>query len=135
MEVVEQQVEQRTESIATPIKVVLVGAVLALIEGAYDLFNAELYAGVVDGVEVTTGDIILFTAIAMVFGLGMLAYAYTVRFTPTQRNYLVLGLLSVLTLVIGVLFTVIIALLGAAIGFWETRRSLPSRPVGRFRVN
>ena len=123
MEVVDQQAEQQTETIATPIKVVLVGAVLALIEGAYDLFNAELYAGVVDGVEVTTGDIVLFTAIVMVFALAMLWYAYNVRFTPRKRNYLVLGLLSVLTLVIGVFFTVVIALLGAVIGFWETRRT------------
>ncbi len=123
MEVIDQSIETQTERIATPIKVVLVGTVLALIEGAYDLFNAEIYAGVIDGIEVTTGDIILFTAIGMVIGLAMLVYAYRVRFTPTKRNYIILGLLSVLTLVIGVLFTVAVALLGAVIGFWETRRS------------
>ncbi|MEF8825730.1 MAG: hypothetical protein V5A34_04485 [Halapricum sp.] len=82
-----------------------------------------VHVGVVDGIEVTAGDIILITAIGAGIAVAMLVYAYTVRYEPTKRAYLVLGLLSVATLVIGVLFTAAIALLGAAIGYWETRRT------------
>jgi hypothetical protein len=123
MEAAEQSITTEHESIATPIKVVLVGAILALLEGVYDILNADLYVGVVDGIEVTAGDIILITAIGAGFAVAMLAYAYTVRYEPTKRAYLVIGLLSVATLVVGVLFTAAIALLGATLGYWETRRT------------
>lgn len=121
MENVESMVRSEQEAIATPIKVVLIGAVMALVEGLYDIVNANLYAGIIDGIEVTTTEIIVITGVAIVFALAMLYYAYTERHTPTKRVYLVLGVLSVLTLVVGVLFTAIIALLGAGIGYWETR--------------
>lgn len=121
MATVENVVNAERESIATPIKVVLVGAVMAILEGIYDIVNANLYAGVIDGVEVTSGEIILITGIAIAFALAMLYYAYAERHSPSKRVYIVIGVLSVLTLVVGVLFTAAIALLGAGIGYWESR--------------
>lgn len=115
-------------TMVTPIKVILVGAVLALIEGVYDILNADLYTGFVDGVEVTTADIILVTAVAMAVAVAMLIYAYRVRYSPTKRAYLVLGGLSIVTFLVGVLFTVLIALLGAGIGYWEVRRMATREP-------
>jgi len=127
MAVAERSVGPEPESIATPIKVVLVGAVLALVEGVYDIVNAEAYAGVVDGVEVTAADVVLFTAIAMAVAVAALFYAYRVRYDPPRRAYLVLGGLGVATFVVGGLFAAVVVLLGAAIGYWEARR----RPVAR----
>ncbi|MEF8825727.1 MAG: hypothetical protein V5A34_04505 [Halapricum sp.] len=43
MEATEQSVTTEHESIATPIKVVLAGAILALLEGVYDILNADLH--------------------------------------------------------------------------------------------
>ncbi len=121
MATVDNVVTAENESIATPIKVVVIGAVMAIIEGVYDIVNANLYAGVFDGVEVTTGEIVVVTGLAIAFALAMLYYAYSERHTPSKRVYVVLGVLSVLTLVVGVLFTAAIALLGAGIGYWESR--------------
>lgn len=118
-----QSADVGQRGIATPIKVVLVGGLLSLLEGTYDVLNANLYAGVFDGVEVTTTEIIVVTAIAMAVAVAMLAYAYRVRAAPTKRAYLVLGVLALVTLVVGVLFTAVVALLGAVIGYWETRRA------------
>jgi hypothetical protein len=120
MAVAEQSVRAERVSIATPIKVILVGAVLALVEGAYDVLNANLYAGVVDGVAVTATDVAIITGVAMAFALVLLAYAYVVRRDPTRTQYVLLGLLGLVTLVVGVLFTATIVLLGALIGVWET---------------
>lgn len=121
MESVEQTVTTERDSIVTPIKVVLVGSVMAVMEGIYDIVNAGSYAGIVDGIEVTAMEIVVITAIAVLLALGMILYAYTKRYAPTKETYLILGMLSVATLVIGVLFTAAIALLGAVIGYWETR--------------
>lgn len=121
MAAVETVVDVDSETIATPIKVVLVGAVMALLEGVYDIVNANSYAGVIDGIEISTMDVIGITAIAMAFAIAMLYLAFSERRSPSKRTYLVLGILSVLTLVVGVLFTAVIALLGAGIGYWETR--------------
>ncbi|MEF8915393.1 hypothetical protein [Natronomonas sp.] len=120
MAVVEQSVSGKQASIATPIKVILVGAILALIEGAYDIINANLYAGIIDGVTVTATDIAIITGVAMVVALVLLAYAYAVRHEPTRTQYVLLGVLGLVTLVVGVLFTASIVLLGALIGVWET---------------
>ena len=119
MATVDQSVTNTSESIATPITVILVGAVLALPEGVYDLFNANLYAGVVDGIEISVTEILLLTAIGMVLAAAILVYAYSVRYRPTKEAYLVLGVLSILTFVVGVFFTVAIVFVGAVIGFWE----------------
>lgn len=121
MATVENVVTAERESIATPIKVVVIGGIMAMVEGIYDILNANLYAGVFDGVEVTTGEIVVITGIAMAFALAMLYFAYSERHTPSKRVYVVLGVLSVLTLVVGVLFTAAIALLGAGVGYWESR--------------
>jgi hypothetical protein len=125
MAVAERSVGPEPESIATPIEVVLVGAVLALVEGVHDIVNADAHAGVVGGVEVTAADIVLFTAIAMAVTVAALLYAYRVRYAPPRRAYLVLGGLSVVTFAVGGLFAIPIVLLGAAIGHWEACR----RPV------
>ena len=121
MAVVEQSVRGKRASIATPIKFVLVGAILALIEGAYDIVNANLYAGVIDGVTVTATEIAIITGVAMVVAIVVLAYAYVVRHEPTRTQYALLGVLGLVTLVVGVLFTASIVLLGALLGVWETR--------------
>ena len=71
-----------------------------------------------DGVEVTAGEIVLVTGIAIAFALAMRYYANSERHTPSKRVYVVLGVLSVLTLLLGVLFTAAIALLSAGIGYW-----------------
>ena len=117
MAVVEQSVRGKQASIATRIKLVLLGAILALIEGAYDIVNANLYAGVIDGVTVTATEIAIITGVAMVVAIVVLAYAYVVRHEPTRTQYALLGVLGLVTLVVGVLFTASIALLGV----WETR--------------
>jgi hypothetical protein len=93
---------------------------MAIIVGVYDIVNANLYAGVFDGVEVTAGEVVVVTGIAIAFALAMLYYAYSERHTPSKRVYVVLGVLIVLTLVDGVLFTAAIALLGAGIGYWDS---------------
>lgn len=121
MAVVEQSVRGKQASIATPIKLVLLGAILALIEGAYDIVNANLYAGVIDGVTVTATEIAIITGVAMVVAIVVLAYAYVVRHEPTRTQYALLGVLGLVTLVVGVLFTASIVLLGALLGVWETR--------------
>ncbi|MFB6361131.1 MAG: hypothetical protein ABEH59_07390 [Halobacteriales archaeon] len=123
MAAVETVVTAERESIATPIKVVVIGGIVALIEGVYDIVNANLYAGVFDGVTVTTGEIVVITGIAMAFALAMLDDANSERHAPSKRVYLVLGVLGLLTLVVGVLFTAAIALLGAGVGYWESRAS------------
>jgi hypothetical protein len=120
MATVENVVNVEHESIATPIKVVVIGAIMAIIVGVYDIVNANLYAGVFDGVEVTAGEVVVVTGIAIAFALAMLYYAYSERHTPSKRVYVVLGVLIVLTLVEGVLFTAAIALLGAGIGYWDS---------------
>lgn len=102
-------------------KLVLIGGVMAVIEGVFDILNANLYAGVIDGVAVTAGEVVVITGIAVAFSLAMLYYAYSERHTPSKRVYLVIATLSVLTLVVGVLFTAAIALLGAGLGYWESR--------------
>jgi hypothetical protein len=116
--------------VATPVKVVLVGALLALVEGAFDLFNAESYAGVIDGVEVTTGDIYLLTGLGMLFAVTTLFYAYRVRSEPTMRAYLVMAVLGLLTLVVGVLFTAAIVVVAGLVGAWVSRGVSVERAVG-----
>ncbi|MEF8780165.1 MAG: hypothetical protein V5A46_05775 [Haloferacaceae archaeon] len=123
MAVVEKSVSAKQASIATPIKVIMIGAILALVEGAYDIVNADLYAGIVDGVAVTATDIAIVTGAAMVVALVLLAYASVVRHNPTRTQYVLLGVLGLVTLVVGVLFTASIVLLGALIGVWETSSS------------
>ena len=120
MAVVEKSVSAKQASIATPIKMIMIGAILALVEGAYDIINANLYAGIVDGVAVTAMDIAIITGVAMIVAMGVLAYAYLVRRDPTRSQYVLLGVLGLVTLVVGVLFTAAIVLLGALIGVWET---------------
>ncbi len=117
---VDQSVSGKQASIATPIKVIMVGAILALVEGAYDIVNANLYAGIIDGVTVTATDIAIITGVAMVVALVLLAYAYVVRYEPTRTQYVLLGVLGLVTAVVGVLFTASVVLLGALIGVWET---------------
>lgn len=104
-------------------KIVVVGALLALVEGAFDLYNAERYTGVFDGVEVTTGDIYLITGVAMLFAVATLGYAYRVRAEPTMRAYLVMTVLGLVTLVVGVLFAAVVVVLGGLVGAWESRRA------------
>jgi hypothetical protein len=94
---------------------------LAVVEGAFDLYNAESYTGVFDGVEVTTGDIYLLTGLGMLFAVGALLYAYRVRSKPTMRAYLVMAVLGLLTLVVGVLFTAVIVVVGGLVGAWVSR--------------
>jgi hypothetical protein len=107
--------------VETPVKIVLAGALLAVVEGAFDLYNAESYTGVFDGVEVTTGDIYLLTGLGMLFAVGALLYAYRVRSKPTMRAYLVMAVLGLLTLVVGVLFTAVIVVVGGLVGAWVSR--------------
>lgn len=111
-------------SIDTPIKVIVIGGIMAIIEGLYDIANANLYAGVFAGVVVTTGEVIVVTGIAIAFAFAMLYYAYREPHTASKRVYVVIGVLGVLNLVVGVLFTAAIALLGARIGYWESRFSV-----------
>ncbi len=120
MAAIENSVSAKQPSIATPIKVIIIGAVLALIEGAYDIVNANLYTGVIDGVMVTAMGIMIITGVAMIFALALLAYAYVVRREPTRLQYVLIGVLGLVTLVVGVLFSAAIVLLGALIGVWET---------------
>lgn len=108
-----------------PIKVVVIGGITALIAGLYDIVNANLYADVIDGVTLTTGEVIMITGIAIAFALAMLYLAYCQRHTPSKRVYLVIGVLSVLTFVVGVLFTAVVAIVGAGIAYWETRAPDP----------
>ncbi|MFB6198489.1 MAG: hypothetical protein ABEI52_09530, partial [Halobacteriaceae archaeon] len=83
---VEKSDSAKQASIATPIKVIMVGAVLALVEGAYDIANSNLYAGVIDGVAVTATEIAIITGAAMLVALVLLAYAYVVRREPTRTQ-------------------------------------------------
>lgn len=123
MAVVEQIHEPRTDSVATPVTVVFVGSVLALLEGVYDMLTASQYAGVFDGIAVTTTEVMVFTAAGMLLVVAMLYVAFTRRHRPSSRTYLVLGGLSVLVLVVGVFFAIAIAFIGAVIGIWDVRRA------------
>lgn len=84
MAVVEKSASGKQASIATPVKLIMIGAVLALVECAYEIVNTNLYAGIIDGVMITATDIAIITGVAMIVAVMLLAYAYAVRRGPTR---------------------------------------------------
>ncbi len=111
----------------TPVLVAFVGLGLALVEGTYDLLNPGLYAGEFGGVTVTETDIIISTAVAMGLVVVALAYLYSHRSDPRKKTYVFVGVLGVLSLVIGVLLSTIIVIGAAIFGYSSVRTAVTEK--------
>lgn len=105
----------------TGAKVVVIGAVLGVIESIADFFLAEYYAGEVFGVEVTVADVLMATGIGLVFALTILGYMYYTRDDIDRTTYIFAAIMALAGLILGGIFSNIIVLAGAIVGYLKLR--------------